>query len=182
MALLPNPTVISDIAAVPLQPTIPASATQYNPTLTVVDPINGNYFTATGRDLVTFYCSPAANAPTWSALVTYTQGNVVNLSGTTYIAIANVAANLNQNPTISPAFWVLYVSSTVTMVSAPDACTSRTADFTYTVPDGAIPATGFGPYGHTEFLVLPSSVFTQPNGQVQFKGNSNLLKVWVRSL
>lgn len=178
MALLTNPTVISDIAAVPLQPTIPASLTQYNPVLTVVDPINGNYFTATGRDLVTFSSASVVNAPVWSALTTYTQGQVVNVASVPYIAIANVAANLNQNPTTSPTFWVLYVSSTITLFSAPDACTGRTADFTYTVPDGSSAPS----YGHTEFLVLPSSVFTQANGQVQFKGSSNLLRVWVRSL
>lgn len=162
-------TVISDIAAVPLQPTVPASGTQYNPVLTVVDPVNGNYFTATGRDLVTFYCLPVALAPTYSGASTYTVGQVVNSGGTAYIAIANVAL---ATPPPNGAFWAVYTTSTFSMISAPDACTSRKADFTYTVPDG----------GHTEFLVLPSSVFTQANGQVQFTSNSNLLSVWVRSL
>ena len=36
--------------------------------------------------------------------------------------------------------------------------------------------------GSVEFLVLPSSVFTQASGQVQFKASSSLVSVYVRSL
>lgn len=47
------------------------------------------------------------SGPNWSAITTYTAGNIVNVGGVSYTAITNVAPNLNHNPTTSPSFWQL---------------------------------------------------------------------------
>jgi hypothetical protein len=147
------------------------------------DPLNGNYFTATNRDLVTFICLPASAAPAWNSSTTYTQGQVINVPvgsppvQTAYIALANVGTNQNQNPISSPTFWALYTGSTLNVTSAPDSCTGRTANIVgYAVPvfDSTRQA--------IEFLVTPSSTFTLANGQVQFQASSNLVYVYVRNL
>jgi hypothetical protein len=144
---------------------------------TQCDPLNGNYFVATGRDLVTFLALPATSAPVWVSTTTYTEGQVVLYSSIAYIAIANASPNLAQIPASSPTFWALYTSSTITVYSAPDSCTGRTANIDdYPVPvfDSSLSV--------VEFLVLPASVFTQASGQVQFLASSNLVYVYVRSL
>jgi len=170
-------TPITDLPAVPLQPTGFASGTQYNPSFVAADPLNGNYFTATGRDLMTFYCSSVALAPAWSNTVNYTFGMVVNGGGSpssAYIAVASSGPTTSVQQPPNAAYWAVYNGlSTISVISAPDACTGRTANFTnYIVPNG----------GFTEFLVLPSSVFTQADGQVQFLASSSLIQVLVRSL
>jgi hypothetical protein len=172
-------TLISNVPLIVTPPLTQASP-YYNPTFLPIDPINGNYFIASGRDLIMFYCSPVALAPAWNAVTTYTQGQVVNvLAGSppaevgAYIAIANVAANLNQNPTSSPTFWAAYTGSTVTIYSSPDACTGRKSDITnYPIPDG----------GHVQFEIEGSSFYTQASGQVQFIASSNLVTVLIESL
>ncbi len=170
----------SPITLSPLASTAQASPA-LNPTYTACDPTNGNYFLATGRDLVSFYCAPAASAPAWDPAVNYAVGQVVNRvvisppSSGAYIAIG---ASLNQDPSVSPTFWELYVDgeSTVTLFSAPDACTGRKADVNnYVVPI----ATEVNP--SVEFTVYPSSVFTQASGQFQFNASSNLVSVYVRN-
>jgi len=162
-----------------------------NPFYAACDPTNGNYFLTTGRDLVSFCCAPAAAAPTWSSTVVYLTGQVVNIltgspaANVAYIALTNSSPNLAQNPTTSPTFWALYVdgTSTITLFSAPDACTGRTADVvSYPVllpTPTSSPAAG--EYPGVEFLVLPSSVFTQANQQFQFQASSNLVSVYVRN-
>src|SRR5208337_3195064 len=108
MALTP----ITDLPAVPLQPTAPTSPTQYNPTFVAGDPVNGNYFTATGRDLMTFYCSPSALASPYSASVNYTPGAVVFQAGSPpnlYIAAAsNGPGSTVVTPGTNPSFWAVY--------------------------------------------------------------------------
>lgn len=172
-----NPITLSPIFG---QQTGIGHATALNPIYTACDPTNGNYFVTTGRDLVSFYCAPVSTAPVWSSSVTYTAGQVVNIVSppSSFIALANTSPNLNQDPTLSPTFWEAYTDgdSTVTLSSAPDDCTSRTAD----VVDYVVPvATGTSP--GVEFLVLPSSVFTQANQQFQFLASSNLVSVYVRN-
>jgi hypothetical protein len=117
-------TVLPSTPATVLQPTGPSSGTAFNPTFTAADVANGNYFTASGRDLVTVFNSDSAPH---------------NLS----------------------------------ILSAPDACTGRRAD----VAGYVVPAAAF-----TEFLVLPSSVFTQTDGTVQLNADNALVKFLVRSL
>jgi hypothetical protein len=117
-------TVLPSTPATVLQPTGPSSGTALNPTFTAADTVNGNYFTASGRDLVTVY-------------------------------------NSDSSP------------HNLTIFSAPDACTGRKAD----VVDYVVPAGGF-----SEFLVLPSSVFTQTDGTVQLSADNALVKFLVRSL
>lgn len=239
-----------------LGPTGPASSTALNPIYTACDPLNGSYFTTTGRDLVSFYCAPAKAAPTWLSTTLYTAGQVVNFSSTatitnvaitsdvltvlanntfqvgevvalaglttatflnaqsvtiltatgtqftanfthadyasapdtgtasialaSYIAITNAGTNLNIQPTSTAgaAFWAPYADgdSTISLSSAPDGCAGRKSD----VNDYVVPvATEINP--GTEFLVLPSSVFTQSNQQFQFIASSNLVSVYVRS-
>ncbi len=161
-------TLVANNPVIVLQPNvnIPPSLT---PTFTVCDPLNGNYFVASGSDLVTFHCSPAANAPAWSAVVSYTVGQVVTSGGIQYIA---TAPSLSQTPP-NASFWAVYTSSTINLSSAPDACTGRTSDVdNYPIVDD----------GYVEFRVVPGSVFTQANGQVQFQASSNLVSVLVRSL
>lgn len=177
-------TAVPNTPANNLLPYYPSLTTQLTEQFQQCDPLNGNYFTATNRDLVTFEAIEAADAPTWVSTTTFTQGQVVNVGVgspaviTAYIALANTVANLNQNPASSPLFWALYVGpSTVTIFSAPDACTGRTANVVnYPVP--VFEST----QKSVEFLVLPSSVFTQANGQVQFLASSNLVYVYVRNL
>jgi hypothetical protein len=163
----------------------PSLTTQLTVQFVACDPLNGNYFAASGRDLVTFEAIEAADAQAWVSTQTFTQGQVVNVASgsppanTAYIALANAGTNLNQPPASSPLFWALYVDSeaTVTIFSAPDACTGRTANVTdYQVPVFETTQKA------VEFLVLPSSVFTQANVQVQFQASSNLVYVYVRSL
>jgi hypothetical protein len=241
-------TNVPNTPAITLLPTGPGGPTSLNPVYTQTDPTNGNFFTATNRDLVTFYLYPATSAPAWLAGVTYTTGDVVNFPGDSatitstasasnvvtvlaansftvgevvnlagltfatwlngqsvavtsaaptqfqftfphadYAATADtgtasnssgafiaIATNMNQKPH-TPAVWAAYSgASDVTIFSAPDACTGRKADVDdYNIPLGA---------GSVEFLVLPSSVFTQANGQVQFQTSSNLVYVYVRNL
>jgi hypothetical protein len=172
-------TSIANNPANQLLPYYPTLTTQLTVQFLRCDPLNGNYFVATGRDLVTFEAIEAADAPVWESTTTYTQGQVVNASAVAYIAIANAGANLNQPPATSPLFWALYTDAdaTVTVYSAPDACTGRTANIVdYQVPIFETTQQA------VEFLVLPGSVFTQANGQVQFLASSNLVFVYVRSL
>jgi hypothetical protein len=247
-------TSVPNTPAITLLPTGPGGPTSLNPVYTQCDPTNGNFFTATNRDLVTFYLYPSSSAPAWLAGVTYTLGDVVNFAGdsatitnvsiTTNVAtlsaantftvgeIVNlaglttatflngqsvtvtavsappvgpsatfsftfahadyastpdtgtasnasgafiaIATNVNMKPHTTAA-WASYSgASDVTIYSAPDACTGRKSDVDdYNIPLGA---------GSVEFLVLPSSVFTQANGQVQFQVSSNLVYVYVRNL
>jgi hypothetical protein len=173
-------TLVPNVPPITLQPTgVPApvgSSTILNPLFTVCDPLNGNYFVASGRDLVTFYASDPASAPAWNSAISYTQGTVVNYTGTAYVATATTP-NLNQIPTGNPTYWTAYVNSTLTLFSAPDACTGRKADVVgYTIPN----PTETSP--DVEFLVLANSVFTQTTGQVFFTASSNLVSVYVRSM
>lgn len=218
------------------------------------DPTNGNFFNATGRDLVTFIGVPASAAAAWNAAASFTIGQVVNFgqsaaitniaittnvltvtavntfqagdpisfaglttatflnnqtvtvissSGATFTAsfthadyasapdtgngftasasFQATAANQNVHPTSTAgaAVWTSYVggNDTVSVTSAPDACTGRTANIVnYAVPVFDIPKS------NVEFCVLPSSTFTQASGQVQFKASSNLVFVYVRNL
>ena len=168
-----NNPAITLLATAPVSQPSPLLNAQY----VACDPLNGNYFTATNRDLVTFICLPSGSAPSWVNTTTYTQGMVVIQLGSPWIAIANSSPNLNQPPSSSPTFWAAYTSSTISITSAPDSCTGRTANVVnYPVPD--VVATRQA----VEFLVLPSSVFTQANGQVQFQASSNLVFVYVRNL
>lgn len=249
-------TAVSNSPAITLLPTGPGGATSLNPVWTACDPTNGNYFSTTNRDLVSFYLYPASAAASWQAGTTYTVGQVVNFgqsasisniaitsdvltvtavnsfqagdsisfagittasflnnqtvtvltsTGTTftanfthgdyasasdtgngftasaaYQAITNASANLNIHPTSTAgaAFWEAYSNTaTVTLFSAPDICTGRTADVdNYNVPVAVTTQVT------VEFLVLPSSVFTQASGQFQFTASSNLVYVYVRNL
>jgi hypothetical protein len=171
-------TQVINNAPITLSPTFGTngSPTGLNPLYTVCDAANGNYFLTTGRDLVTFYCAAAATAPAWVSTTQYLPGQVVNYLGQAYIALVG---SLNQAPSLSPpsAYWGAYADgeSTITLLSAPDSCAGRTADVdNYVVPV----ATEL--YPGTEFLVLPSSVFTQANQQFQFQASSNLVSVYVR--
>ena len=170
-------TLIANIPLTVLPPIAPTNGTALNPAFLPVDPINGNFLMASGRDLLTFYCSPVALAPQWNSTTTYTQGQVINVGSLPFIAVTNINPNLNQPPVISPpsssAFWAIYVSSTLTIFSSPDACTGRKSDIVnYVVPNG----------GHTQVEIMGSSFFTQTNGQIQFLANSNLITVLIQSL
>jgi hypothetical protein len=169
MTSVPNSPAITLLATASTAQPSPALNAQY----AACDPANGNYFVTTNRDLVTFICLPASAAPAYNGAQTYTVGQVVNSGGQAYIANANV-------PLATPppaAQWTLYTGSTVTLLSAPDACTGRKADVVnYPVPDVVASRQA------VEFLVLPSSVFTQANGQFQFQASSNLVLVYVRNL
>lgn len=154
-----------------------ASTTQPSPALNaqfvICDPTNGNYFATSNRDLVTLICLPASAAPAYNGAQTYTVGQTVTSGGQTYVA--NTSVPLATPP--PAAQWTLYTGSTVTLFSAPDACTGRKADVVnYPVPDVVASRQS------VEFLVLPSSVFTQANGQFQFQASSNLVQVYVRNL
>jgi hypothetical protein len=176
-------TQIINNAPITLSPTFGqnGSGTALNPLYTACDAANGNYFMTTGRDLVSFYCAPAASAPVWLSTTTYLIGQVVNFaSGSPAVTQSYIAiqGGLNQSPATSPAYWAPYADgqSTITLLSAPDACTSRTSD----VDDYVVPV-ATETYPSTEFLVLPSSVFTQSNQQFQFTASSNLVSVYVRN-
>jgi hypothetical protein len=174
---MPSRTQIINNPPITLPPTGPTTNTSLNPLYTACDAANGNYFLTTGRDLVSFYCAPAASASAWLSTTVYYTGQVVNYLGQSYIALQS---GLNQAPTLSPpsAYWGAYADgdSTVTLYSAPDACTARTSD----VDDYVVPV-ATETYPGTEFLVLPSSVFTQANQQFQFLASSNLVSVYVRN-
>lgn len=179
MALPTSPTAVTNNNPITLPP-VAASSPALNPTYVACDPTNGNFFVTTGRDLVTLYCAPVASAPVWDSTVIYTAGQVVNIVSppSSYIAKVNAGMNQNQNPATSPTFWAAYTDgmSTVTLYSAPDACTSRTSDVVgYPVPV----ATELNP--GVEFTVYPSSVFTQASGRFVFQASSNLVSVFVRN-
>lgn len=269
-------TAVPNTPAISLLPTGPGGTTSLNPVYTQCDPANGNYFSATGRDLVTFYLFAAEQfAPAWLTTTNYNVGSVVNFAGE-IDTITNVAITTNvltitatntftvgalvhltglttatflngltvtiasssgttftatfshgdyasasdsgsatnpsgifiaiaaSGPGISsvgvkqpntPAYWATYIDADAKLyvASAPDACTGRTANIGV-INNGAvvsgysIPAPATQPYPSTsatvsvEFLVLPSSVFTQASGQVQFQASSNLVYVYVRNL
>jgi hypothetical protein len=179
-------TAVANRALLTLQPTGVASSTSLNPVFTACDPLNGNYFVATGRDLLTFYSLPTASAPAWSAGVGYTAGQVVLapiVSPPSTGAFIALSTNLNQDPATSPTFWATYTGSTLTLYSAPDACTGRKSDVTnYPVPDITIAPSSTIPGGVIQFQVLPSSVFTQTDGSIQFLASSSLVQVSVSSL
>src|SRR5277367_253894 len=261
--MLSQPTAVPNTPAITLQPTGAPGATAFNPVYTQCDPTNGNYATATGRDLVSFYLFPAATfAPAWLTTTSYNVGQVVNFGGSvatiTQVAITtNVATitasntftvgaqatlagltvatflnsavvtitassgttftftyahadyapaadtgtgtvpagifiatnvlpttNLNMMPS-TVGFWSPYVDADADLhiYSAPDQCTGRTADVVgYNVPLAAPQAPPPTAVVEVEFLVLPSSVFTQANGQIQWLASSNLIYVYVRSL
>lgn len=175
--MLTNPTMVVNTTPIAL-PAIGAISPALNPLYTACDAANGNYFTPTGRDLVSFYCASAATASDWSGSVMYLSGMVVNHLGQAFIAL--LGSQGLAAPALSPpsAYWDAYTDgeSTVTLYSAPDACTGRKAD----IDDYVVPiATELHP--GVEFLVLPSSVFTQANQQFQFLASSNLISVYVRN-
>jgi hypothetical protein len=184
--MLSKPTIITNNSPITLSATFgtTGSVAALNPFYTACDPANGNYFTATGRDLVSFCCAPAASAPTWAGNLVYMVGQVVNYLGQTYIALQS---GLNQTPALSPpsTYWGAYAdgNSVVTLISAPDACTGRTSDVDDYVVPLPTPASSpvAGEYPGVEFLVLPSSVFTQANQQFQFLASSSLVSVYVRN-
>src|SRR5271157_1397015 len=100
MSLPVLPTQVVNNNPITLPP-IAAVSPALNPTYVTCDPTNGNFFNATGRDLVSFYCAPVATAPVWDATVTYKAGQVVNIVSppSSYIALATApSANINQNP------------------------------------------------------------------------------------
>src|SRR5271168_1090618 len=75
-------TSVPNTPAISLPPTGPGGTTSFNPIFTQCDPANGNYFQATGRDLVTFYLFAAEEfAPAWLATTNYNVGSVVNFAG-----------------------------------------------------------------------------------------------------
>jgi chitodextrinase len=81
-----------------LLPYYPTLTTQLTELTQACDPLNGNYFVATGRDLVTFIAKPSSYAPAWLTSTIYTQGQVVNYSGSPFIALANVGLNQGVSP------------------------------------------------------------------------------------
>lgn len=167
-------TMVPNNPAYTLPPTGPAGATSANPAYTACDPANGNYFVATSRDLVTFYLYPPSSAPAWSVSVGYTPGQVVAATGPAYYIASLASTGVSPTGPTAAAYWAPYTGSSVSLASAPDQCTGRVSDVDgYNVPLGA---------GSVEFLVLPSSVFTQASGQVQFTASSNLVYVYVRSM
>jgi len=175
--MLTNPTAVINNPPIVLPATGPSYPTAFNPVYTACDAATGNYFPTTGRDLVSFYCAPAATAPAWVSTTVYFIGQVVNYLGQAYIAILS---GINQTPSLSPpsAYWEAYADgeSTVTLLSAPDSCTGRKFDIDgYVVPLATEANPG------VEFLVLPSSVFTQANMQFQFQASSSLVSVYVRN-
>jgi len=90
---------------------------------------------------MTFYCSSVALAPAWSNTVNYTFGMVVNGGGSpssAYIAVASSGPTTSVQQPPNAAYWAVYNGlSTISVISAPDACTGRTANFTnYIVPNG----------------------------------------------
>src|SRR5271168_530985 len=88
-------TSVPNTPATSLPPTGPGGMTSFNPVWTQCDPANGNYFQATGRDLVTFYLFAAEEfAPTWLATTNYTLGSVVNFAGE-IDTITNIAITTN---------------------------------------------------------------------------------------
>ncbi len=175
--------LLSNIPLVVLPPVAQASPAM-NPAFQAVDPVNGNYFVASGRDLVLFYASPMALAAAWDPATVYLQGQVVNAPvgspavQSPFIAIATVAGspptnNVNQNPATSPLFWQPYTGSVLTVYSSPDQCTGRKSDIVnYPIPDG----------GHVQLEIEGSSYYTQVNGQVDFLASSNLVSVLIQSL
>src|SRR5271170_2130649 len=75
-------TAVPNTPAINLPPTGPGGPQSFNPVFVQCDPANGNYFQATGRDLVTFYLFAAEEfAPAWLATSNYTVGSVVNFAG-----------------------------------------------------------------------------------------------------
>src|SRR5271167_1024340 len=74
-------TAVPNTPAITLQPTGPGGPTSLNPVYTVCDPANGNYATATGRDLFTFYAYPASSALPSLVTTPYTPGQVVSFAG-----------------------------------------------------------------------------------------------------
>src|ERR1700676_4883014 len=109
-------TAVPNTPAIVLQPTGPGGSVSLNPVYSQTDPANGNYFTTTNRDLVTFYAYPASSAAAWLSTTTYAAGQVVNVTSgspattTSYIALAYSISgvpqtNLNQPPASSPNFW-----------------------------------------------------------------------------
>ena len=260
-------TAVPNTPAITMSPTGPASAIALNPVYSQCDPLNGNYVTATGRDLLSFYLFPAAGfAPSWLATTNYSFGSVVNFAavvatitnvaittnvatitaantftigvpvkliglttavflnnvtlivtssngltftatfahadyvsapdtGTATAAAGTFIAVASSGPAALPqgaqmpgtvAYWAAYVDAdaSLTVYSAPDACTGRLSNVDdYNVPL-AVPV-GTPPFTavvEVEFLVLPSSVFTQASGQIQFLASCNLIYVYVRSL
>src|SRR5271168_494211 len=88
-------TAVPNTPAINLPPTGPGGPQSFNPVFIQCDPANGNYFQATGRDLVTFYLFAAAEfAPAWLVTTNYNIGSVVNFAGE-IAAITNIAITTN---------------------------------------------------------------------------------------
>jgi hypothetical protein len=256
-------TAVPNSAVITLQPTGVATDVSLNPVFVACDPTNGNYFTASGRDLITFYTLPTSLAPSWSAGANYSTGQVVNFSGETdtitnvgiatnvltvtaanaftvgtpvtltglttatflnsavvvvtgstgatftatyahsnygpaadtgsatnaagvFVALtASGASNGGARQPGTATYWATYVGSdaSITLYSAPDACTGRISDVDdYPVPNLTVSVPSPNNGGTVQFQVLPSSVFTQTDGSVQFLASSNLIQVSVSSL
>src|SRR5271154_3747817 len=99
-------TAVPNSPATTLQPTGPASPTALNPVYSVCDPTNGNYATATGRDLFTFYLYPATSAPSWLSTSNYTLGAVVNFVGEVDTITATASASNVVTVTATNTFTV----------------------------------------------------------------------------
>lgn len=148
--------------------------------LTTATFLNGVTVTVTGSNGSTFTAT-YAHANYGPAADT---GTATVAAGIFIASNSSSQTNLNVMPS-TVGYWEAYVDAdaTVTLYSAPDICTGRKSDVdNYQIALATPNVPPASAADGAEFLVLPSSVFTQANGQFQFLASSSLVYVYVRNL
>lgn len=113
-------TLLPNITYTPLQPT-GATGSALNPTLTAADAVNGNYFVASGRDIVLVYNSDSAthNLSILSAPDTCT-GRKADVTGYTIPASTDATTKGHVTFTVLPTSVFTQTDGTV-QISADSA-------------------------------------------------------------
>src|SRR5271170_1179536 len=130
-------TAVPNTPAITLLPTGPGGPQSLNPVWSQCDPANGNYFTATGRDLVTFYLFAAEEfAPAWLATSNYNVGSVVNFGGEidaiTFINITTNILTVTANNTFTVGAQVMLTTTVATFLNGVTVVVTASTGTTFT--------------------------------------------------
>src|SRR5271168_743263 len=155
-------TAVPNTPAINLPPTGPGGPQSFNPVFIQCDPANGNYFTATGRDLVTFYLFAAAEfAPAWLTTSNYNVGSVVNFAGEvasiTSVTIATNIATITATNTFTVGAKVNLIGlTTATFLNGVTLTVTGSNGLTFTA---TFSNANYGPTADTGTATNPAGIF-----------------------
>lgn len=165
-------TAVANTRVITLQPTgVGSNTIALNPVFTTCDPTNGNYFVTSGRDLLTMYCLPVADAVAWNVSATYTVGSVVQFAGasatiTNVVIATNIATLTATNTftigapvTITGLTTATYLNNQTVIVTASS---GTTFTFTFSHSDVSTADSGTARIPAGNFISTAASVARMP--------------------